>query len=406
MAGEPALRILLVTRRFTWDAAGGGEVDAKLIASWMAEHGHQVDVFAVETGGTRAESAPEGLRVHQAPGLRVADIKAAIRAHRPDVVHSYNMEGSPEAVRAARAMGVPVAVTANSAWATCLFADMYRPGHGICETCTVTGVRQCFERRPPASIGRRVPAVVGWGEVQRRLFFLRRADRVVVLSDASKDLLTRNGVPEEKIEVIPTWVKPAFARAPSAAPEGEIILYAGALTFSKGTDVLVRAFARLAPRRPEARLVFVGRGPNEEELRRIAREAGVEDRVDFMGYVHHAEAPAWYRRARVFAFPIRSEEAFANVILESWSSGLPIVASGISAPAHVIRDGVDGLLVPPEDPEALARALERVLAEEGLAARLAEGGRARLPEYAMDGIMRRLVDLYRRLVAGHTLQCL
>lgn len=391
------LRVLLVTRRFTWANAGGGEVDAKLIAEWLSGRGHDVHVLAVDATGTPA-GGPR-FQVHEAPALSVRAIKDAVRRLRPDVVHSYNMEGSPEAVRAARSLGVPVVVTANSAWATCLFADMYRPGHGICETCTVTGVRQCFERRPPEQIGRRVPAVLGWGEVQRRLFFLKRADRVVVLSEASRRLLARNGIPDRIVRVVPTFAKRAFVDPEPRAPDGERILYAGALTFSKGTDVLARAFGRLAKRRPQARLTFVGRGPYQKDLERIAEEEGVRDRVDFVGYVPHHEAPSWYRRASVFAFPVRSEEAFANVILESWASGTPIVAARVSAPGDIIEHGKSGLLVPSEDPEALADALERVLSDKALAARLVEGGRARLPDYAMDATLERLVDVYREVVA-------
>lgn len=395
------MRVLLVTRRFTWARAGGGEVDAQLIAGWLARHGHLVDVLAVETGEAKPGETPEGLRVLQVPALTTRAIKDALRATRYDLLHSYNMEGSPECVRAGRTMRVPVVVTANSAWATCLFADMYRPGHGICETCTVTGVKQCFERRPPEAIGRRVPAVLGWGEVQRRLFFLKRATRVVVLSEASRRLLTRNGIPDGIVRVVPTFTKQAFGASAPAQREGENVLYAGALTFPKGTDVLVRAFGRVAKRRPQARLQFIGRGAYQGELEKLAEQEGVRDRVDFVGYVPHQEAPSLYRKARVFAFPVRSEEAFANVILESWASDLPIVAAKVSAPGDIIEHERTGLLVPSEDPDALAEAIVRVLEDDTLAKRLVEGGRARLPHYAMDPVMERLLGVYHEAVAAN-----
>ena len=392
---QRGLRVALVTRAVSWEGAGGGEVLVRLLAEGLARMGHHVSVLAVDRRGVPEGKVP--FRLVPLKDLSAFSVRKALRLAKPDVVDAHNMESAVPAILAARSLGVPAVVTVNSAWPACLFADMYRPGHGVCTTCSVSGVRDCFEKRPPAQIGVRVPAVVGYAEVRRRLFMLRRADRLIVHSDASRDLLARNDIPERLLRVVPNFDEPALHR--EAAPEGETILSVGALTRTKGVHVLLEAFAILAPRRPAARLRFAGQGFLRETLEARARELGVADRVEFLGYVPHERVPDLYAKARVAAFVPVAEEAFGRALFEAWGAGVPLVASRISAPGELVQDGVTGLLVPPDDPAALADALERVLADPALAARLAEGGRKALPAYAPEAVIPRFVDVYREAMS-------
>lgn len=390
-----ALRVALVTRAVSWEGAGGGEVMVRLLAEGLAKMGHEVSVLAVDSRGVPTEGAP--FTLVPLPDLSPGAVRRGLKAVRPDVVDAHNMESAVPALLAARSLGIPAVVTVNSAWPACLFADMYRPGHGVCVRCSVSGVRDCFERRPPAQVGVRVPALLGYAEVQRRLFMMRRAKRLIVHSDAARDLLARNKVPERLLRVVPNFSEPALQRP--SAPEGEAILSVGALTTTKGVHVLLEAFALLAPRRPAARLRFAGQGFLRGTLEARARELGVADRVDFLGYVPHERVAELYGAARVAAFVPITEEAFGRALFEAWGAGVPLVATRISAPGELVEDGVTGLLVPPEDPKALADALERVLADPSLAARLAEGGRKALPPYAPERVIPRFVDVYREAMA-------
>lgn len=396
MEGAP-LRVALVTRAISWEGAGGGEVLVRLLAEGLARMGHHVSVVAVDARGVPPEKAP--FRLLAIPDLSVLAIRGALQEVQPQVVDAHNMESAVPTLLAARSLGIPTVVTVNSAWPACLFADMYRPGHGVCVSCSVGGVRDCFEKRPAAQIGTRVPALVGYAEVQRRLLALRLARRLVAHSEASKDLLTRNGLPAERIRVVPNFDEPALHRDAAPDPEAERIVCVGALTRTKGVDVLLEAFAILAPRRPRARLQLAGQGFLRDELEKRARELGVADRVDLLGYVPHERVGELYRKASAAAFVPVSEEAFGRAIFEAWGSGVPLVAARISAPGEVVRDGETGLLVPPGDPRALADALERVLADEVLAARLAQAGREALEAYAPERVIPRFVDVYREAMA-------
>lgn len=389
-----ALRIALVTRAVSWHGAGGGEVFVRLLAEALARAGHDVTVLAVDARGTPAE-AP--FRLRPLASLAVGEVRAALKEVGPDVVDAHNMESAVPAILAARSLRIPVVATVNSAWPACLFADMYRPGHGVCVTCSVGGVRDCFERRPPIQIGRRVPAVIGYAEVQRRLFMLRRADALVAHSDAAKDLLVRNGVPEALVHVVPNFDEPSLHAEHET--QGESIVSVGALIHTKGVDTLLEAFALLAPRRPAARLQYAGNGYLREALEKRAADLGLAERVDFLGYVPHEKVADLYRHAAVAAFVPKTEEAFGRAIFEAWGAGTPLVATRISAPGEIVRHDETGLLVPPEDPRALADALERILADPALGRRLAEAGRKALAAYAPELVVPRFERVYREALA-------
>lgn len=386
------LRIALVTRAFSWENAGGGEVLVRLLAEGLAKAGHDVHVLAVDLRGVPRD-APFSLT--PLPRLSMLAVRRALREAKPDVVDAHNMESAPAAIAAARSLRLPVVVTANSAWGPCLFADIYRPGHGTCVTCSVEGVRDCFARRPPEEIGRRVPATIGYLETRRRMGFLRLADRVVVHSVAARDVYRRNGVDDGRLRVVPNFDEPTFHQEPR--PEGKRILFVGALRRTKGPDLAVRALAALPPEHADARLVLAGVGGFRDALLRLADELGVGARVDFLGYVPHERVRELYATARAVVFPSRAEEAFGRVILEAWGSGVPVVATSFSAPGEIVEDGVSGLLFRNEDATDLARQLARALGDGPLRAQLVRGGREALARYAPEAIVPRFVAVYQEV---------
>jgi glycosyltransferase involved in cell wall biosynthesis len=166
------------------------------------------------------------------------------------------------------------------------------------------------------------------------------------------------------------------------APDATCVAVVGSISRGRGLDVLVRALPGLRERFPGVRLLVVGephpRGADRDylsDVRRLAAELGVLDVLVFAGFV---EAVAdVYAAAAVVVNPAR-REGFGRVAVEALSAGRPVVATTAGAIPEVLRDGVDGLLVPPDDPAALRRALERILGDPELAARLAASGAARV----------------------------
>jgi glycosyltransferase involved in cell wall biosynthesis len=174
-----------------------------------------------------------------------------------------------------------------------------------------------------------------------------------------------------------------------------VILSVGRLVEKKGTDVLLEALARL-PADLHWRLVHAGGGPLKDRLERRARALGIAARIEWRGALTQAELLAEYRAADLFALASRvardgDRDGLPNVLAEAQSQGLACVASRVSGIPELIEEGATGLLVDPESPPELARALERLMREPALRRRLGEAGRRRVTEkFGLEGNIERL----------------
>src|SRR5205814_10132 len=139
---------------------------------------------------------------------------------------------------------------------------------------------------------------------------------------------------------------------------GQLILFVGVLRHYKGVDVLLRALADLS-----ARALVVGQGPKKQEWQALAGKLGVAERVTFLGPVSEVERRILLHACDVFVLPsIDRREAFGIAQLEAMACGKPVIATDLPTGVRFVnRDGVTGLLVPPRDQAALARALTRLL---------------------------------------------
>ncbi|HKI03509.1 MAG TPA: glycosyltransferase family 4 protein [Thermoanaerobaculia bacterium] len=163
----------------------------------------------------------------------------------------------------------------------------------------------------------------------------------------------------------------------------------------KGHDQLLEALTRL----PEARLVAAGDGDDRPRLEAKAAALGMADRIFFTGFLSEATLAELYRRCAVFAMPSQGE-GFGLVYLEAMRAGKPVLASRGSAAEEIVEDGKTGLLVDPEDREALRAALGQLLGYPGEARRMGEAGRERWRrEFGADRFRERLTPLLERLVS-------
>jgi glycosyltransferase involved in cell wall biosynthesis len=188
---------------------------------------------------------------------------------------------------------------------------------------------------------------------------------------------------------------PRGARDGSAAGDPVTVLSVGRLVEKKGVDVLLQALARL-PRTLHWRFVHVGGGPLRRPLEALARKLGIADRVHWRGALAQEALLQEYRAADIFAIASRiardgDRDGLPNVLMEAQSQDLPCIATRVSGIPELVEDGVTGLLVPAEAPEALASALQRLVSDPARRAQLGRAGRLRVAsQFALEGNVERL----------------
>lgn len=174
--------------------------------------------------------------------------------------------------------------------------------------------------------------------------------------------------------------------------EGRYLLSVGRLGRMKGFDLLIDAFARAELER-DIRLVIAGDGPEQDRLQAQVDRLALGDRVEFTGRLDGAAVAHAMSGALAVVVPSRIE-AFGIVALEAWRSGAPLVMTNRGGGPGFVRDAIDGILVDPEDSDALADALVRVSSDEELRARLGAAGRARVGQFTWARVAHAYEELY------------
>ena len=214
-------------------------------------------------------------------------------------------------------------------------------------------------------------------------------------------LLVSEGVDENRLHVIPPGVNPSLFERPLEDPFTGFgkprVLFVGRLAPQKGVRTLVAAAGLIE--HPSAQVLLVGNGPERPALEREAERIGVGDRFHFLGFVAHDRLPAVLTHADLLVLPSLYEE-LGTVLLEAMQVSLPIVPSKTGGIPDVMEDDVNGILVPPGDPEALARAIDRILADCELVSRLSEEGQERAKGYDWEVLAGRVLRVYQDVTGG------
>ena len=233
---------------------------------------------------------------------------------------------------------------------------------------------------------------------------LRRAGAVTTMNVDMRERLVALGAPPERTTVLPMGADLDSVRAATAGvtPAPGALLFVGRLVEKKGAAVLLEALRRL-PVDLEWSLDVIGDGPLQHRLEELA--SGLP--VRFLGRRGRDELSAALARASVVVVPSvptasGDQDGLPVALLEAMGSGTAVVASRLPGIDEAVEDGVSGLLVPPGDPEALAAALRRVLADADLRERLGRGASDAAEQHSVSAVGRRYVDLLRSVAAGRS----
>ncbi len=371
-------RSALSGRGVRFDPIGGMQNHTACLTRALDARGVTQDVVTTRPPGAPVvEHVGTGATVHRL-GLPVRILRqcyavpAARLVHRlaahADVVHAHcgeDLAVVPIAATAARRHGVPLVLTVHLSL-----------GH----TLDRPGARTAVLRHLGARIERLGTDL---------------ADAVIVLTPRSARVMLDAGVDAERLHVIPSGVE---QRLFDGADDGDAlagvphprVVFVGRLAQQKGVTHLVDAAARL--RTPGVSVTLVGDGPDRAALERQAAGLGVADRVRFLGFRAHDEVPAVLAATDVLVLPSVYEE-LGSVLLEGLQAGVPIVASDTGGIPDALGDA--GVLVPPRDPDALADALDALLADPARRLRLSALARERAAGYDWNVLGERVLGVYR-----------
>jgi glycosyltransferase involved in cell wall biosynthesis len=340
------LKILYIVTRS--EPIGGAQVHVRDLASALLRWGHQPIVVTsgsgAYTGGLRAAGVQTltldnlGAPISPLRDLRaLGEIRALLKAHRPDLVTTHSSKAGVLGRVAARSLGIPVIFTAHG-WA-------FTPGV------------------PP-----REAAVYRW--VERLLAPL--ASRIITVSEFDRQLALAQGVSSsQKLVTIHNGIAdidPELRADPSRSPPR--LTMVARFEPQKDHGTLLNALAGLKDQ--AWRLDLIGDGPLLAEAKALSRHLGLTDRIKFWG--QRMDVDARLAEAQV-ALLVTNWEGFPLSILEAMRAGLPVVASAVGGIAESVRDGETGFTVPKGDVEGLQQRLKQLLADPALRVRMGRSGR-------------------------------
>ncbi len=225
-------------------------------------------------------------------------------------------------------------------------------------------------------------------------YLFGRADRVVVLSGFWRQSVNKVFHLSDKVVVL---YNPCIAEISDTSYSSQKhILYAGTVNARKGYAVLIKAFALIALKYPEWKIVFAGNG-EVEHGRALAKELGIEEQTIFLGWVNGDAKDKAFKEASVFCLPSYAE-GFPMAVLDAWAYGLPVITTPVGGIPDIARDGENLLLFQPGDIEALGMQLEKMMADETLRTKIAkESCRLAATTFNLATINEQLGVLYERL---------
>jgi phosphatidylinositol alpha-mannosyltransferase len=370
------VKIGMVTE-FFYPQPGGVSEHIRAVSHELGLLGHETVVLTSRIRGEIPENGPRVLRMGRSLPIRYngslsritvggglqAQMNRLLDQERFDLLHVHNPFMPTLPLLALRNRRCPIVATFHSCYRRDVLVSLFHS--------TLERLAQRIDARVAVSLS-----------AQRTVGRLFPAEYHIVPNGVDYDLFCHAAEQRRR------------ERAEGRRPPRHRVLFVGALVWRKGLPTLIRALTILHRQRQDFDLLVVGDGPGRGRVRRML-PAELREKVHFLGFIPRHRLVECYAKADVFCAPARGRESFGMVLLEAMAAGLPIVASDIEGYRNVLSHGLEGLLVPPDDPQALARALSMLFDSPEECAQFGHRGQLKAAGLRWREIARQLEGIYR-----------
>lgn len=371
------MKIAIVVLKFPPKWLAGTEIATYNIAKKLAKKGHEIHVITMLDEGLPEYTLEEGFFIHRVPCAK-SFLKTfsmwfrfflKIRSINPDIIHVQSIPLSVPAffMRIISNRNYIVWVQGSDIYAPTAFLKLFSP------------------------------------------LLLKKASIIIALTEGMKaeihkkfkrdTVVIPNGIELDKFKTELTG--PSKMQNGVSSPDNYLkIIFVGTLRQIKGIRYLIEAMSIIRLNNPHVELVIVGDGEEKEYLQKLTSDLNLNNCVSFVGKVPNDDIPQYMKEADLFVLPSLSE-SFGIVNIEAMASGLPIVSTNVGGLPYLIKDGINGFLVNPKDPDAIAEKSLLILNDMNLKERISQNNLAAAKKYSWDYIIERLADEFNKVYLSH-----
>jgi len=364
------MKIAVLVPFFPPKHLAGTEIATYNMAKHLATRGHKVHVITSVDEGLSKERIEVGFHIHRISRQKVRffgvmlfwlRIFWLLKKINPDIVHAQSIGMGMPAFLARKLLRKPYVVWGRG-------SEVYLPW---------------LYKKPISKL------------------VMRSASAVIALTEDMKGEIQK--ICNREVSVIPNGIDLDRFQNLSSRGKGlkvnsaeKLILFVGGLKPTKGIEYLIQAMSSIRQSETKAKLLLVGQGEEKEGLEHLAKNLDLSNYVRFTGGIPNTEVPEYMAASDVFVLPSLSE-GFPNVILEAMASGLPIVATRVGGLPEIIKEGNNGFLVEPKNPQQLAEKVLLILKDKELRKRISKNNEEKAKGYSWESIVDRLEKVYQTI---------
>jgi glycosyltransferase involved in cell wall biosynthesis len=402
------MKILLAHNFYGSSAPSGENTVYEAEKKLLEEHGHKVSTFTRHSDEIRGQGiwgAIKGGISTPWNNFSYYGLKKRIATEKPDILHVHNFFPllSPAIFHAARGQQTATVLTLHNYRLFCAAGIPMRDAK-ICTDCldrhSVLPALQhgCYRNSRLANL----PMAVMISLHRLLGTWHKHVDAFITLTQFQKELMVAAGLPKDRVHVKPQF----YANPPSPLPwesRSRRVVYMGRLGEEKGVRVLLDAWQQWGRQCPE--LDIIGDGPLRQELQAISEQAGLGDRVNFLGQLPFTEAQERLAQAGLMVVPSLWFEGFPMVIREAFALGVPVAASNIGSLPCIVNEGKNGVLIEPGNAKAFYHAVKTIWDDQNLLDQMGRNARTEFEErYTADANHDLLMEIYEKAISNRRRQ--